>query len=77
MLFDARTAKLLKPGEHIIVDASLGLRLVVTASRRTWTYRYKSPVDGRMCQMALGQWLAMPQRWHGRRRGLGGMVART
>lgn len=59
MHFDARAAKLLKPGEHIIVDASPGLRLVATATRRTWTYRYKSPVDGRMRQVALGQWPAM------------------
>lgn len=59
MHFDARTAKLLKPGEHIIVAASPGLRLVATATRRTWTYRYKSPVDQRMRQVALGQWPAM------------------
>ena len=37
MHFDARAAKLLKPGEHIIVEASPGLRLVATDSRRTWT----------------------------------------
>lgn len=59
MHFDARAAKLLKPGEHIIVEASPGLRLVATASRRTWTYRYKSPVDGRMRQVGIGQWPAM------------------
>ncbi|MBF9263912.1 tyrosine-type recombinase/integrase [Paracidovorax cattleyae] len=59
MHFDARTAKLLKPGEHIIVEASPGLRLVATDSRRTWTYRYKSPVDGRMRQVSIGQWPAM------------------
>lgn len=59
MHFDARAAKLLKPGEHIIVAASPGLRLVATATRRTWTYRFKSPADGRMRQVALGQWPAM------------------
>lgn len=59
MHFDARAAKLLKPGEHIIVEASPGLRLVATASRRTWTYRYKSPVDGRMRQVSIGQWPVM------------------
>ena len=59
MHFDARAAKLLKPGDHIIVDDSPGLRLVASATRRTWTYRYKSPVDGRMRQVALGQWPAM------------------
>jgi len=59
MQFDARAAKLLQPGAHIMVDGSPGLRLVATASKRTWTYRYKSPVDGRMRQIALGQWPAM------------------
>lgn len=48
MYFDACAAKLLKPGEHIIVAASPGRRLVAAATRRTWTYRYKSPADGRM-----------------------------
>ena len=56
MRFDARRAKLLAPGEAIIVDDAPGLRLVATATRKTWTYRYKSPVDGRMRQVALGQW---------------------
>ena len=60
MYFDARAAKLLKPGEHLAVDGCSGLRLVVTATRKTWTYRYKSPDDGRMKQVALGQWPAMP-----------------
>lgn len=46
MQFDARQAKLLKPG----------LRLEATPSTKTWTYRYKSPVDGRTKQAALGQW---------------------
>lgn len=59
MHFDARAAKLLKPGEHIIVDASPGLRLVATATRRTWTYRYKSPVDGKMRQAKIGLWPAV------------------
>ena len=59
MHFDARVAKLLKPADHIIVDDPPGLRLVASATRRTWTYRYKSPVDGRMRQVALGQWPAM------------------
>ncbi|KQM68802.1 integrase family protein [Xylophilus sp. Leaf220] len=59
MQFDARAAKLLKPGEHIMVEGSPGLRLKATATRRTWTYRYKSPVDGRMRQIAIGAWPAM------------------
>lgn len=59
MRFDARAARLLEPGQHIIVEGCPGLRLVATASGRTWTYRYKSPADGRMRQQALGRWPAM------------------
>ena len=40
-------------------DAFPGLRLEATASRRSWTYRFKSPVDGRMRQQKLGEWPAM------------------
>ena len=59
MRFDARAAKLLKPGEHIIVDGCPGLRLVATESRRSWIYRFKSPLDQRMKQTRIGQWPAM------------------
>lgn len=59
MGFDAKKAKALADGEHIIVDDAPGLRLVATATRKTWTYRYKSPIDGRMRQVAMGQWPAM------------------
>ena len=59
MGFDARSAKALTAGEHIIVDDAPGLRLVATVTRKTWTYRYKSPVDGRMRQVAMGQWPEM------------------
>lgn len=59
MQFDARAAKALRPGQHITYDGYPGLRLVATASSRTWTYRYKSPVDGRMRQVKLGRWPAM------------------
>lgn len=58
MFFDARTAKLLRPGEHLVVGGCPGLRLEVSVTRKTWTYRYK--LDGRMKQLALGQWPAMP-----------------
>lgn len=56
MYFDARAAKLLRAGEHLAVDGCPGLRLVASASRKTWTYRYKSVADGRMKQVAIGQW---------------------
>lgn len=59
MLFDARAAKQLKAGEHLVIVGCPGLRLVATATRRTWTYRYQMPGGDRMKQIALGQWPAM------------------
>lgn len=56
MGFNARQAKLLPAGSHIIVDGAPGLRLTASATRKTWIYRYKSPLDGRMRQIAIGQW---------------------
>lgn len=58
MFFDARAAKLLQPGEHLVVDGCPGLRLVATSSRKTWTYRYKALASGRMKQVAIGHWPA-------------------
>jgi integrase len=58
-MFDARAARALQPGGHLTVEGVPGLRLVATASLRTWQYRYKSPVDGRMRQIRLGHWPAM------------------
>jgi integrase len=60
MQFDARHAKLLAPGEHIIIEDCPGLRLSASGSGRVWIYRYKSPIDGRMRQTKIGQWPAMP-----------------
>lgn len=57
--FDARAAKLLQPGQHIILPEHPGLRLTATATRRSWIYRYKSPIDGAMRQVKLGEWPAM------------------
>ena len=59
MFFDARAAKLLKPGNHIVVDGCPGLRLTATETRKTWGYRYKSPVTGQMKQVKIGAWPAM------------------
>lgn len=59
MYFDARAAKLLKSGEHLIIDGAPGLRLVATDTRRTWTYRYKNHA-GLMKQVKLGPWPEMP-----------------
>lgn len=58
MFFDARAAKLLRPGDHLVVDGAPGLRLVASVSRRAWVYRFKDP-SGRMKQAKLGEWPAM------------------
>lgn len=57
MFFDARAAKLLQPGQHMVIDGCLGLRLVASATRKSWAYRYKD-ATGRMKQVTLGQWPA-------------------
>lgn len=54
----ARTVKLLAPSAHLTIPECPGFRLKATASGRTWIYRYKSPLDGRMCQTKIGQWPA-------------------
>ncbi|MDY0747327.1 integrase family protein [Paucibacter sp. R3-3] len=59
MRFDPNAAKLLKPGQHLLVEGCDGLRLEASASRKSWIYRYKS-VAGTMRQTKLGQWPAMP-----------------
>lgn len=56
MQFDARAAKLLEPGQHLTIDGCPGLRLVATATTRTWLYRFKSPIDGKMRQQKIGRW---------------------
>jgi integrase len=58
--FDARAAKLLKPGDHIVIDGCPGLRLVASIAGRAWIYRYQSPGVDRMRQIKIGQWPAMP-----------------
>jgi integrase len=57
--FDARAAKALKPDTHLTIDECPGLRLVATVSRRTWIYRFKSPLTGNMKQTKIGEWPAM------------------
>jgi integrase len=58
-MFDPRSARALKPGEHLIVGQAPGLRLQATASGQSWIYRYRSHVDGRMRQLKLGRWPAL------------------
>lgn len=59
MQFDARAAKLLAAGQHFTITDCPGLRLEASTTRRSWIYRYKSPVDGKMRQVKLGEWPAM------------------
>jgi len=59
MRFDARVAAKLPSGEHMTFEGFPGLPLQASTSRKSWTYRYKSPVDGRMRQVKLGEWPAM------------------
>jgi Arm DNA-binding domain len=58
-MFDARTAKLLAPGEHLTIEEAPGLRLEASQSAKAWIYRYRSPVDGRMRQIRIGRWPAL------------------
>lgn len=59
MQFDAKAAKLLEPGQHFTISDCPGLRLEATATTRSWTYRYKSPIDSKMRQVKIGTWPAM------------------
>lgn len=56
MQFDARAAKLMQPGEHFTISDCPGLRLEATATTRAWVYRFKSPLDGKMRQIKIGNW---------------------
>ncbi|MFT4437446.1 tyrosine-type recombinase/integrase [Caballeronia sp. 15715] len=59
MRFDARAAATLPSGDHMTFAEFPGLRLQASSNRKSWTYRYKSPVDSRMRQVKLGEWPAM------------------
>ncbi len=58
-MFDAKAARALKAGEHIVITEAPGLRLEAAQKTRAWVYRFRSPVDGRMRQIKLGRWPAM------------------
>jgi integrase len=57
--FDAAEARALKPGGWLTFAGYGGLRLSRSAERRTWAYRYASPIDGRLRQIRLGSWPAV------------------
>jgi len=58
-MFEARTAKQLPAGEHITFADFPGLRLESSTASKSWIYRYKSPLDGRMRQTKVGEWPAI------------------
>ena len=55
--FDARSAKQLQAGKHIVVEDFPGLRLEATAAGKAWIYRYNA--GGSMRQIKIGQWPAL------------------
>lgn len=55
-MFDARAIKLLAPGQYLTSPEHPGLRIEASGDRRTWTYRYRSPVDNRLRQVKIGTW---------------------
>ncbi|MDR3449664.1 MAG: integrase family protein [Alphaproteobacteria bacterium] len=54
--FSPRTFKELSDGTNAAVEGYDGLRIIVSGNLRTWTYRYRSPVDGKVKQTKLGAW---------------------
>ncbi|MGF7132078.1 integrase [Paraburkholderia sp. EB58] len=66
MKFDARKIRLLAAGAMVSIDDHPGLRIHVSGDvtkRYTWIYRYRSPEDGKLRQIKLGEWnsLTYPQ----------------
>jgi len=59
MGFDAREIKLLQPGQHLTSTETAGLRIEAHVGRKTWTYRYRSPLDQKLRQVRIGTWPAM------------------
>ncbi|MBB5499454.1 hypothetical protein [Paraburkholderia sp. MM5384-R2] len=64
MRFDARAVAKLPSGEHMTLRDFQAYAYQASTSRKSWTYRYKSPIDGRMRQVKLvsGRRPHLPQR---------------
>ena len=60
MKFDANEIRRMPPGTDEGIDGFVGLRMAATIKRRTWIDRYRSPLDGKMKQIKLGEWPALP-----------------
>jgi integrase len=54
--FDPAVAKRLKDGESIAFPEAPGLRMERSGSGWRWIYRYRSPIDGVIRQIWLGNW---------------------
>lgn len=59
MYFDAKKAKALAPDEYYAIDGCPGLRLMARLSKKTWVYRYRSPVTKKLKTIKIGSWPAM------------------
>jgi integrase len=57
--FSPAEARALKLGDWLTFTPYPGLRLHRAGLARTWTYRYRSPVDGKLRQVKLGRWPAV------------------
>ncbi|MDP9584657.1 UNVERIFIED_ORG: hypothetical protein J2791_003969 [Burkholderia contaminans] len=60
MKFDANKIRRMVQGTDEPINGFAGLRISAGAKRRAWVYRYKSPLDGKMKQIKLGEWPVMP-----------------
>ncbi|MEO6745730.1 MAG: tyrosine-type recombinase/integrase [Caldimonas sp.] len=56
---DPRSARTMRPGDHLAFREYPGLRLVASKSRHAWTYRYTHPDTGQQRQLGLGFWPAI------------------
>ena len=61
MRLDARAIKAMVPGSHATIPGCPGLRLEITATTKTWVYRYNSPINGAKRQKKIGTWPALSQ----------------
>ncbi|RME58442.1 site-specific integrase [Candidatus Parcubacteria bacterium] len=58
-MFDAHKVSQLKPGERLTFEMFPGLRLESRKTKKTWVFRYRSPLDGSIRQLAIGNWPAV------------------
>ncbi len=52
-MFDPKSAKLLKPGESLVIKSCPGLRLVASKKKKSWTYRYGVGTDAKTMKQFL------------------------